>query len=74
MDRFGELWVRFGSRAIGRVSLFIISCVAVEIGRCMLLKRICHFECRGKGKGRVTVMLPWSGRRKMVSLLVRRCV
>jgi hypothetical protein len=50
VDRFGELWVRFGSRAIGRVSLFIISCVAVEIGRCILLKRICYFECRVRVK------------------------
>ena len=34
-----------GSRAIGRVFLLIISCVAVEICRCILLKRIRHFEC-----------------------------
>jgi len=75
----GSVWRdagEVGSRAIGRVSLLIISCVAVEIGRCILLKRIRHFECsavyggiyiyatvrfgRGKGKGLVTVMPPCS--------------
>jgi len=34
-----------GSRAIGKVFLLIIFCVAIEIGRCILLKRSCHFEC-----------------------------
>ena len=66
---------RCGSRAIGRVFLLIIFCVAVEIGRCILLKgpailnvALCMvvYICvvvrfgRGRGKGRFTVMLAGS--------------
>ena len=44
----GSVWRdagEVGSRAIGRVSLLIILFVALEIGRCILLKKIRHFEC-----------------------------
>jgi hypothetical protein len=62
-----------GLRAICKVSLLIILFVALEIGRCILLKRIRHFECSAVYVGIYICAIVRFGRGKVKGLVMPPC-